>query len=92
MTNQNEITVVHICSFSGKVADLSARETRDKMKVLACLKADPMVSTFDMGEKGLYKTIELLVCNGLIVSDDTVEYPWLKYNITEAGLKELEKA
>jgi hypothetical protein len=79
------------CSFSGGVAQLKPREQRDTMKVLAALKSDPMVSTFDMGEHGLWKTIQLLVINGFVISEPR-EYPWHKFVVTAAGLDKLKEA
>ncbi|MFA5416917.1 MAG: hypothetical protein WC341_00525 [Bacteroidales bacterium] len=78
------ISNIHICSFSGKVADLTARETKDTQKVLAALKVDPMVSCFDMGEKGLWKTIKALEDAGKIKSIPC-NYPWTKYEVLKDG-------
>ena len=83
------ISNVHICSFSGKVSELKPREKRDAMKVLACLKNDPMVSTWDMGEHGLWRTVLTLEKLGYVKSVDC-DYPWCKYVITESGLEKLK--
>jgi len=84
------ITNIHVCSFSGSVADLAPRDKKDNMKVLRCLKSDPMVSTWDMGEHGLWKTIKALEELGFIKSID-VEYPWCKYILTESGIEKLKQ-
>lgn len=79
---QQLITAVHVCSFSGGVVELKPREKRDTQKVLAALKKDPMVSTWDMGEHGLWKTIKALEETGKIKSIPCA-YPWLKYEVIE---------
>lgn len=79
---------VHVCSFSGGAAKLKPREQRDPQKVLEALKNDPMVSTWDMGEHGLWKTIEYLENNGFIMSEKS-DYPWCKYVVTEKGINYL---
>jgi len=79
------------CSFSGGVSHLKPRDQRDTMKVLAALKNDPMVSTWDMGEHGLWKTIKALEVEGLVISEPR-DYPWHKFVVTDAGLAKIEKA
>jgi len=73
---------VYICSFSGGVAYLKPREKRDAQKVLSALEKYPMVSTWDMGEHGLWKTIKALEDSGKIRSLPC-DYPWLKYEVVK---------
>jgi len=80
-----------VCSFSGGVADLKPREQRDTTKVLTALKKDQNVSTWDMGEHGLWKTIQALEVEGLVVNEPR-ECPWLRYVVTDSGLEKIEKA
>lgn len=84
-------TNIHICSFSGSVSELKPREKRDSIKVLRCLESDPMVSTWDMGEHGLWKTINALVVEGYLKEIEQ-DYPWLKFVVTEAGINKLKEA
>ena len=79
---------VHVCSFSGSVAELTVRQKKDSMIVLRVLSNDPMVSTWDMGEGGLWKTIKRLEDTGLIASVKQ-PYPWHKFVVTEAGKAEM---
>jgi predicted transcriptional regulator len=79
------------CSFSGSVAELKPREQRNEMKVLAALKNDPMVSTWDMGEHGLWKTIKELEDCGFVKSENC-DYPWCKYSVTDKGIEKLKEA
>jgi hypothetical protein len=72
----------HICSFSGSVASLTAKQARDPEIVLAVLKKDPMVSTWDMSTHGLWKTIYALKDKGLI-QEVNVPYPWCKFIVVE---------
>ena len=81
---------IHICSFSGGVANLSAKQRANRLIVLRALLADPMVSTWDMSEHGLWKTIDRLVHDGWITRVN-VGYPWHKCEITSAGRAELEE-
>jgi hypothetical protein len=69
-------------SFSGGVSYLSPREQRDTQKVLSALKSDPMVSTFDMGDNGLWKTIKALEDSGKIRSIPC-DYPWHKFEVVK---------
>lgn len=78
---------VFIDSFSGSVADLAPdRRNRPKQrtpeKVLAVLRRDPMVSTFDMSEHPwLCDCIETLKRDGRIVEDESTRYPWHRFNV-----------
>lgn len=70
-------------SFSGAVADLKPREKKDPMKVLAVLAEHPRLSTWDM--ETVWKTIFGLRDRGLVVEDKREEYPWVRYDVTDAG-------
>ena len=85
------ISNVHVCSFSGGVAYLKPREQRDTQKVLKALKSDPMVSTWDMGEHGLWKTIYALVDAGYL-KEIKQDYPWLKFIVTESGIEKCNES
>jgi hypothetical protein len=82
---------VHLCSFSGTVANLTVKQKKDPLLVLQVLKTDPLVSTWDMGEHKLYRTIYDLIGRGLI-TDETgnMAFPWHRFPITEEGRKYLE--
>lgn len=83
---------VHVCSFSGCVSRLKPREKRNINKVLAALTNDSRVSTWDMEENNLWKTI-LILRDNYFVEEITREYPWHEFKVTPAGheyLKERE--
>lgn len=77
-----------LCSFSGSVADLKPKERANPIRVLAVLKSDPNVSTWDMDAGSpryhLWKTIKILENRGWIISIER-PYPWLRYELTEEG-------
>jgi hypothetical protein len=84
--------MIHIDSFSGEVAYLTEKQRRDPLTVLACLAASPRVSTWDMDEHRrfpLWKTIKDLQNRGLVTRREGVEYPWIEYDITDAGKEAL---
>ena len=83
-------SLIFLDSFSGSIADLTAKQTKDEMTVLAVLAKDSMVSTFDMGEKNLWRTVDKLVKKGL-VSASILPYPWHRYVLTYAGQKALKE-
>jgi hypothetical protein len=77
-------------SFSGALADLRKSE-RTEENALAVLAEHPQVSTWDMSEYAwLRGLIEGLESKGLIKEQDE-PYPWLRYEITEAGKEQLAK-
>jgi len=84
---------VHLCYFSGAVADLTRKQSKDSVLVLRCIDKDPMVSTWDMGEKDLWRTIYALVGQGFL-KDETkkVSYPWHRFVVTKKGKKFLAEA
>ena len=75
---------IYICSFTSNVSLLRLHQKRNPIVVLRCLGHNPRVSTFEIGEHGLWKTIRQLTDNGWIVAKDTA-YPWHAYEITAAG-------
>ena len=75
---------IHICSFTSDVSLLRPHQKRNPIVVLQCLGHNPRVSTWEMGEHGLWKTIKALEDNGWIVEKDAA-YPWHAYEITAAG-------
>jgi len=80
----------YICSFSGGVSRLKPRQQRDPMAVLKALRDDPNVSTWDMGEHNLWKTIQSLKDLGYVKEID-VAYPWCKFEVTQLGIERSEK-
>lgn len=77
-----------VCSFSGKVAELKPRQQRDLFLVLKVLVKNPRVSTWDMGEHNLWRTMLELKHFGLI-EDVPSDYPWDEFKVTEKGKKAL---
>jgi hypothetical protein len=79
-----------VCNFSGKVAELKPRQKRNPILVLNVLSQDSYVSTFDMSEHNLYKTINELKYLQWITQAENIPYPWHKFEITEKGYNVLE--
>lgn len=74
---------MHIDTFSGPAAELP-RGRRTPEEVLAALKKNPRVSTFDMGEsRWLRGCIDELKSQGLIVEQDE-PYPWHRFEVRDA--------
>lgn len=74
---------MHIDTFSGPAADLP-RGQRTPENVLAALKKNPRVSTFDMSEcRWLRGCLDELKCRGLIVEQDE-PYPWHRFKVRDA--------
>lgn len=71
---------LHVCSFSGAVADLTKREQFDDEKVLAALSHNPRVSVWDMESAPLRATLERLKNIGAITEEDE-PYPWLRFRL-----------
>ena len=77
---------IHIDRFSGSIIDLKPKQ-RDAKNALLILLKDPRVSAFDMSEKAWVRgLIQGLEHNGHIKEKES-SYPWLEYEITEAGNK-----
>jgi hypothetical protein len=81
----------YIDCFSGSVADLK-RGKRTADNALMVLAKDPMVSCFD---RSYYRWVDVLICDlekqGFIVDDNTMSYPWQRFEITEDGRAKLEE-
>lgn len=79
-------SVIHLCSFSSSISELTKKQAKDPITVLQVLINDPMVSTWEMDDsRNLYKTIDRLRADGLI-KDGEAGYPWHKFIVTEKGL------
>lgn len=80
---------MYIDSFSGDVSNLK-RGHRNEANVLAVLKDDPHVSTWDMSEfTWLREAIANLERRGLILAQPE-PYPWHRYTLTDAGKEMLQ--
>lgn len=80
------MNTVFLDSFSGKVAELKPRQQRDLFLVLEVLVKNPRVSTWDMGEHGLWRTMDELKYFRLIEGVESA-YPWNEFKVTEKGKK-----
>jgi len=80
--------MIHICYFSGDAGELTARQTKDPLIVLRALSNNSNVSTWNMGAKGLWKTIAALKTNGWI-DEEKVAYPWHRFLVTDTGREKL---
>lgn len=77
--------VIHICSFSGSVAELP-ENSRTESAVLKALKHDPRISTWDRADhyEWLDPILESLIEQGKIVDiTDQVQFPWHKYEVVK---------
>lgn len=71
-------------SFSGAAADLP-KGRRSSEAVLAALRIDPRISTFDLSEHAwLRGIVDELKRDGRIVEDRSEPYPWHRYVVQEA--------
>ena len=86
-------TNVHLCSFSGGVARLTAKQRKDKVAILAALEDDPRISTWDMdeGRPRLWQIIHAMAEEGLIFQSDA-DYPWHHYFLSVMGRAMLSAA
>ena len=83
---------IYVCSFSGGVAHLKPKDQHNSMMVLKALSNDGNVSTWDMGEHNLWRTIQGLQSYGYVKDlTATVEYPWCKFEVTPLGLEKLKE-
>lgn len=74
---------VFLDSFSGLAAELP-RAKRTPADVLAALRLNPRVSTFDMSEcPWLVRCIDTLKGDNKIVEDKNEPYPWHRYVVVE---------
>ena len=79
MTRKNRVTHGMLDSFSGPAAQLPPNR-RTPAHVLAALRMNPRVSTWDMSETAwLRGCIEALKNNGRIIEDKDEPYPWHRY-------------
>lgn len=80
---------IYLTSFSGAAAELKKSE-RNPLGILAALKSNSRVSTFDMCElPWLCNGIDALKRENLIV-DVKENYPWLRYKLSPAGEAKLK--
>lgn len=83
MTRKNRVTHGMLDSFSGPAA-LLPPSRRTPENVLAALRMNPRVSTWDMSETAwLRGCIEILKNSGQIVEDKDEHYPWHRYDIAK---------
>lgn len=73
---------VFLDSFTGSAAHLP-KGKRTPENVLAALRRDPRVSTWDMDQTWLRQCLAHLKAQGKITNDRTESYPWLRFIITE---------
>lgn len=75
---------MHIDTFSGPAAELP-RGRRTPENVLAVLRKNPRVSTWDMDEsKWLRDCIDELKRRELIVEIEDEPYPWYRFEVRDA--------
>jgi hypothetical protein len=67
---------VRIDSFTS-LDDLTKKQRRDPDAVLAALRNVKRISCWDMETGNLWVTVNDLEKRGLIVTDNTVGYPWI---------------
>lgn len=75
---------IFLDSFSGAAADLPKGQ-RNADNVLRALAKMPRVSVWDMEQAWLRNCLSRLTLDALIVEDKAEPYPWLRFNITQAG-------
>jgi hypothetical protein len=80
-------------SFSGPASDLK-KSQRTMENLLATLAKHPRVSTWDMDENGgwLWRFLRDAEQRGLLTQDKREGFPWLRYELTDAGRAFLEPA
>lgn len=82
------MSAIFLDSFSGSAAELRPSQ-RHPDGVLAALRKDPRVSTFDMAElHWLRGCIDTLKQQGRITECKGEAYPWHRYTINDATHKE----
>lgn len=75
--------MIFLDTFSGAAAYLK-RGQRTSDNVLAALRRDPRISTWDMSEHPwLCRCIKDLIQDGLIIEDKNEPYPWHRFIIKE---------
>ncbi|MCI0553694.1 MAG: hypothetical protein L0287_22330 [Anaerolineae bacterium] len=82
--------IMHICVLSGETSYLSPKDKKNPLLVLRVIENDPNVSTWDMCEHDLWKTVYGLVERGLLVDETKkVGYPWHRFILSDEGRKYL---
>jgi hypothetical protein len=78
---------MHTCRFSAGFDELTRKQQRDPKVVLETLQRLGRFSVFEATEnQGIATTLTLLLERGLF-NQVSIQYPWLKVEITEAGEK-----
>ncbi len=84
------MTNVHLCSFSGKAADIKPKD-RNVNILVSVLRKHPRISTWDMSENvWLRDLIKQAMIRDLIKEVDE-PYPWHRFVVTESGTNHLRK-
>jgi hypothetical protein len=82
--------MIHIDRFSAGLDDLTRKEQGDPSVVLSTLKRLGRFSCFEASDnRVIAKTMDLLSDRGLLDTDPSLGYPWLKCTVTELGEKYL---
>ena len=81
-------TSMIVCSFSGAIGDMSAKDQGDETKVLRVLRDNPRFSVFDATERpNIANSLDSLRERGLIeYPKPQPGYPWCRVRLTEAGV------
>ena len=74
-----------IDSFSGSLVDLKPKQ-RNVRNALSVFSYDPRVSTWDMDKKWLRSLVRELETRKFVTPKNE-GYPWLRWEITEAGMQ-----
>lgn len=87
---KKRISTVYIDSFSGAIGDMSARDQKDELNVLAVLSKNPKFSVFDATERpAISISLDSLKESGLIeYPQPQPGFPWCRVELTDSG-KEL---
>lgn len=80
-----------LCSFSGGIAEMPARDQADPQRVLQVLHRCPRFSAFDATERpAIARSLDSLKHQGLLVYPQPQPgYPWCFVELTAAGLAAL---
>ena len=78
-----------LCDFSTGISDLTRKQKQNPLIVLYTIMNNPRINTWEMGEHGLWRTVDKLVKAGYLeVMPEP--YPYHRYKMTDAGYKFLE--
>jgi hypothetical protein len=80
---------IHICSFSSSIGELTRKQLREPMIVLRTIAVSPLLSTWEMENRRIREAVYGLRDRGFISEDRKEPYPWLRFEITDAGLAAL---